>query len=299
MFPIGTSVPVNVAPGAVIGLMVANIVMFLVQCALPPDLYDRFVLSNALVPARYGFPWATVALTLPREGVQPFFTNTFMHADLWRLLTNMWALWVYGSALEQRPGAICLILVYLVAGVVGRIVHYLTHSGSSVTALGASAGIAGVLAAFVAANPSAKIRAILIVPPLVVPCSALTFIVVWFGIQGVMGTGELMVGPKAAGGIAWWAHLGGFLAGLALGLALTAIKQRAVREVGPLRLGIREFGLDRRPIKTSAQSRDKRAPAASSGTKARAAIPATSTSTPKSRQTIAGVPGGPWGRKVG
>lgn len=99
MFPIRTSIAIHETPGVVVGLILANVVVFLLQQSLPPDLAHEFILRNALVPANY-----STGITL--GALAALITNAFMHVGWWHLLLNMWVLWVFGRPLEQRLGGV-------------------------------------------------------------------------------------------------------------------------------------------------------------------------------------------------
>ena len=145
MIPIRTSVELREAPGAVIGLIIANVAIFLLEIGLPADLAKQFIMHNALVPARYTQIGFGAAHGLEPANVFPFITNTFMHSGWWHLTINMWTLWLFGGPLEQRLGAARFVLFYLGCGVAASVAHFTFNPASPVPALGASGAIAGVL----------------------------------------------------------------------------------------------------------------------------------------------------------
>ncbi len=250
MIPLRTSVAVVEPPGATVGILLALVVVFLFQASLPPDLAERFILNNALVPARYAAPSLEAMRGLSATNYLPFLTNTFMHADAWHLVVNAWALWVYGAALEQRLGMARLLALYVVAGLAGSAAHFAVHPTSTVPALGASGAIAGILGGFIVAHRGARISVLALPLPRIVEWPALSFVIVWAALQAVMAIGDLVpfeAPARARGGIAWWAHLGGFAAGLALA-ALLAARRQPVRIIGPALGGVRAIGRPRAPI---------------------------------------------------
>ena len=241
MIPIGTSVPLRDISAAVIGLIFANVLMFLVQSGLPAELAKQFIAHNALIPGRYFDPDFAPAHGLVRHNYWPLITNQFMHAGWLHLIVNMWTLWVIGRPLEQRIGPFRFILFYLVCGLIADAAHIASDPYSIIPALGASGAIAGILGGYAMLFPRSKVH--LITPVLIFPVTyrlpAVVFAAIWFGIQVLQGVGDLFL-PAGRAGIAWWAHIGGFIAGLILVRVVGAAKQR-VREIdiAPAAVGAR------------------------------------------------------------
>ena len=242
MIPIRTSVEVQEIPGAVIGLIIANVVVFLVQSGLPTDLAEQFIYHNALVPARYTQPEFASELGLDPGNFLPILTNSFMHGGWLHLIVNMWTLWIFGRALEERLGAPRFVLFYLACGVIASLAHFAFNFYSPVPALGASGAIAGILGGYSLLYPRARI--VLVTPVLFFPITyhlpAAVYTAIWFVIQVLQGVAELFA-PGDTGGIAWWAHIGGFLAGLAL-IRLVGMPRHQVRRIGSARTGVQEIG---------------------------------------------------------
>jgi membrane associated rhomboid family serine protease len=141
----------------------------------------------------------------------------FLHGGWLHLILNMWTLFLFGPTVEDRMGMVRYLLFYLICGIAASTAHVYFNAGSFVPALGASGAIAGVIGAFVRLFPLANL--IVVIPILFFPfffeVPALLFAVLWFLMQFAQGTIEL-VSPSAGGGIAWWAHIGGFVAGVLL-----------------------------------------------------------------------------------
>ena len=245
MIPVRTSVEVDEMPGAVIGLIIANVAVFLVQSGLPESLAEAFIYQNALVPARYTQPGFADQLGLDRGNYLPLLTNTFMHAGWLHLIVNMWTLWLFGRPLEERVGAPRFVVFYLVCGAVASLAHFLFNLDSAVPALGASGAVAGILGGYTLLYPRAKV--VLLTPvlffPVAVPLPAVVYTALWFVIQ-IVGGIAAFAAPQDAGGIAWWAHIGGFLAGLAL-IRPVGAPRRTARRVGASRGHVREIGVQR------------------------------------------------------
>lgn len=206
MFPIRTSVEIRETPGVVVGLILANVVIFLLQQSLPPDLAHEFILRNALVPAEF-----STDITLGT--LVSLITNAFMHGSWWHLLLNMWVLWVFGRPLEQRLGVMRFVFLYLASGIIASLAHLFINLGSPIPALGASGAIAGVLGAYTFLHPRSRI---LFFGLFIHELPAVLFTLLWLAIQVVQGVTDLLSTAPGAGGIAWWAHIGGFAGGLVL-----------------------------------------------------------------------------------
>ncbi len=256
MIPVRTSVEVDEIPGAVIGLIVANLAVFLVQIGLPESLHQAFINQNALLPARYTQPGFAHDLGLDPHNYLPLLTNTFMHAGWLHLIVNMWTLWLFGAPVEARVGAPRFVLFYLACGAVASLAHFAFNFESRVPALGASGAIAGVLGGYTLIYPRAKV--VLLTPvlffPVAIPLPAVVYTLIWFALQVAQGIAELAA-PGDTAGIAWWAHVGGFVAGLLRVVAVGAPQRKArligaprgrVREVGAPRVGVVRIGDARR-----------------------------------------------------
>ena len=256
MIPIRTSVEVQDFPGAVIGLIAANVAVYLFQAGLPPDLAKQFIYQNALVPARYASPQLVRVLGLDPGDYWPFLTNAFMHGGWFHLIVNMWTLWLFGRALDQRLGAARFLAFYLACGLIASLAHFAVNIDSRIPALGASGAIAGVLGGYTLLHPRAKI--VVVTPILFFPITyhlpAAIFTAIWFIYQIVPGLAE-RVTAEDTGGIAWWAHIGGFLAGLGLIKLFGTLRYRA-REVGDAPAGPQDFGA--RTVRTRSIGTKKR-----------------------------------------
>jgi membrane associated rhomboid family serine protease len=157
----------------------------------------------------------------------PFFTMMCLHGGWLHLIFNMWTLWLFGSTVEDRLGRGRYLAFYLACGVAASIAHVAFNPTSMVPALGASGAIAGVLGCYMRLFPLARV--VVVVPILFIPLFfevyAFVFVGLWFLIQIFQGTLELLL-PTSGGGVAWWAHVGGFVAGLTLGPLLVQSARR-------------------------------------------------------------------------
>ena len=139
----------------------------------------------------------------------------FLHGGWAHLLGNMWYLWIFGDNVEDRFGSVRFLLFYLTAGVSASLLHVVSNSASPLPTLGASGAIAGVLGAYAVTYPRARVITLVPFFPFfqVVPLPALLVLGLWFVIQFFAGALSVGYGLAAGGGVAWWAHLGGFLFG--------------------------------------------------------------------------------------
>ena len=188
-------------------LIVANVVVFLYQITLSPHAAKAFVLANATIPARLpaflaGHAPASVALF-------PLFSSMFLHGGLMHLLGNMLFLYIFGDNVEDAFSHIGYLVFYLMCGIGSGLIHVMFNWGSGVPALGASGAISGVMGAYAVMFPSHRILTFFFI--FLIPVPAILILGYWFVLQFVAGIGGL--GMATAGGVAWWAHIGGFLMG--------------------------------------------------------------------------------------
>ena len=190
---------------------------FVFEFGLHPQHLENIMYLFGIVPARFSHPdWAS-SVGLPLDDYWPFLTSIFLHAGLPHIVGNMWIFWIFGDNVEDRMGRGRFLAFYLVCGIIAGLVHWWSNPHSTVPAIGASGAIAGVLGAYFVLFPHARVRALLLLVfwPLVLEVPAVVFIGIWFAVQLLSGTASLL-GPQQVGGIAWWAHIGGFGAGVLL-----------------------------------------------------------------------------------
>jgi membrane associated rhomboid family serine protease len=227
MFPIQIAVPTRYPALVTYALIAINCLVFLFQISLPPNAQEAFVSQFGLIPARYlgSFPYSGTS-----EGLiayLPFLSNMFLHGGWPHLILNMWTLWLFGPAIEDRLGSARYLFFYLVCGLLASFTHAVLNLTSAIPAIGASGAISGVLGSFILLFPLARL--VIMIPILFFPfffeVPALFFAGFWFLSQLMAGTVELFA-PSGSGGIAWWAHIGGFVAGIALTPVLHRSQQR-------------------------------------------------------------------------
>ncbi len=218
MFPIADSVPRRGTPIVTWLLIGANTLIFFLYAGLDHTRIEHLFMMFGMVPARYTDPQWASAHGLSATNYLPFVTSMFLHGGWAHIVSNMWILWLFGDNVEERMGPVRFLSFYLLCGLVAGVVHLAANPDSTVPAVGASGAIAGVISAYALLFPRARI--LLVVPlfffiPYFFDVHALLFAAVWFLIQMFSGTLSLL-GPDQGGGVAWWAHIGGFIAGAVL-----------------------------------------------------------------------------------
>ncbi len=200
MIPANNTIPYTQRPVATLSIIGLCVAVFLYQLTLSQAETEAFFNRYALVPARFD--------------VADIFTSMFLHGGFLHITSNLWSLWVFGPALEDRLGSQRFAALYLLSGVAAALLHVLFNFSSDVPTLGASGAIAGVIAAYARRFPYAWVNILqpIVIIPVFFMMPALAFAGLWFLSQIMQATGSLAM-PGGAGGIAWWAHIGGFLAG--------------------------------------------------------------------------------------
>jgi membrane associated rhomboid family serine protease len=196
-------------------LILANLGVFVYEVMLAMQGgggVAAFLKGYALVPASLLAGWDDEGQWLT------LFTHMFLHGGVAHVLGNCWFLWVFGRSVEDRLGSFLFLMFYLVCGLGAAALQIVVEPSASVPMLGASGAISGVLGAYFVLLPTAWIVTLVpwIVP--VMPVPAFVFLILWFALQTVNGFGALMDGSAAGGGVAWWAHAGGFVTGVCLTL---------------------------------------------------------------------------------
>lgn len=217
MFPIRDSVPKYQTPVIVYGLIALNTLVFLYQINLRSVEAIEFSYVYGLVPYIFFDPSGSLREGVGLTDLWPFLTATFLHGGWLHIILNMWTLFIFGSTLEGRMGSGAFLLFYLCCGFASTYAHGYFNPRLDVPVVGASGAIAGVIGAYAARFPTARIT--LLVPVIIIPfiftIPALAYAAIWFGIQLLQGTWDALT-PGMGSSIAWWAHIGGFVAGLLL-----------------------------------------------------------------------------------
>jgi membrane associated rhomboid family serine protease len=224
LFPFTDTAPRAAFPAVTLALIGSNVLVFLWMESLPPRALEAVLAQVALIPLRYTEPGLARSVGLDPTNYWPFLTNTFMHGGWLHLISNMWFLWIFGPAMEARFGRLGFAALYVGGAVAASFVHVYTHPDSSDPVLGASGAIAAVIGAHAVSYPTARVVTIILLGfiPIFLPLPSILFAVIWFGLQLMQGSMELM-SPHLAGGVAWWAHIGGFAAGAAFALLAAGV----------------------------------------------------------------------------
>jgi len=215
MIPLQDILPRRTVPLVTWGLIAVNTLVFLFEIALPQPQRELFFHYLGLIPARITDPeWAKLH-GFPPGAYLTFFTHLFLHGGWVHFLGNMWTLWIFGDNVEDRLGHVRFLFFYLFCGIAAALVHIYIHPLSTVPTIGASGAISGVLGAYFVMFPLARV--IVMVPIFIIPfffeIPAIVYLGYWYLIQIFSGTLSLAL-PGEVGGVAWWAHVGGFLAGV-------------------------------------------------------------------------------------
>ena len=204
MIQLRDSQPSQSAPLVTVSLIVVNVFVFLYQLSLEPFSLNHFVAAWGVVPDRLR--------------LSSLFTSMFLHGGWLHLIGNMWFLWIYGDNVEDILGRPKYILFYLGCGLAAALTHIAFNTGSRIPTIGASGAIAGVMGAYMVKFPRARI--VTLVPLVVflttVELPAYVILLYWFVIQFFSGVGAVAYSHLSQGGVAWFAHIGGFVAGVVL-----------------------------------------------------------------------------------
>ncbi len=207
MFPIGDDNSARrTVPVVTYALIVANVLFFLVEM----NGGEAFIEHWAFVPARF--------LANPAAGAVTLLTSMFMHAGWAHLLGNMLYLWIFGDNVEDRFGSAIFSVFYFVSGLAATFAQLAVSAQSHVPNVGASGAIAGVLGAYILLFPQGRVRVLQRGGIVQVP--ALIVIGIWIALQLFSGIGSLATTTQSEGGVAYMAHIGGFVAGLVLAMVL-------------------------------------------------------------------------------
>ncbi len=196
-------------------LIAVNGLVFLFELSLNDEQREALVHLFGIVPARFSHPAWAEALGFPADDCWPFITSMFLHGGWMHIIGNMWALWIFGDNVEDRMGSLRFLIFYMLCGLLAGIMHWFTNPYSTIPAIGASGAIAGVLGAYLVLFPTARVIAVfpIFFLPFFFDLPAVTYLAIWFFTQLFSGTVALL-GPEQVQGVAWWAHVGGFLAGI-------------------------------------------------------------------------------------
>jgi membrane associated rhomboid family serine protease len=229
MIPLRDTVPSSRFPLVTMSLIVVNVLVFLAEINMDAVALERFFQSWGIVPLRF-----THARLQSGGNYFTLLSSMFLHGGWMHIIGNMWSLWIFGDNVEDRMGRGGFLLFYLLSGLAAGAVHVVTNPASRVPTVGASGAIAGVMGAYLLLFPHASV--VTMVPIFfflqVVEIPAVFFLGFWFLSQLFSGTLSLAAAGAQAEGVAWWAHIGGFVVGFLWAVPLrrqTAITGRRRR----------------------------------------------------------------------
>ncbi len=224
MIPLRDINPSRSTPVVSLALIAVNTLVFLNQLRLDTAAQTALFYGLGFVPSRL-----LLALSSPEvsfwDALLPLWTSMFLHGGFLHLLGNMWFLWVFGDNVEDRLGHLKFLVFYLLCGTGAGLSHALLHISSTIPTVGASGAVSGVLGAYFVLFPRSRVITLV---PLVfvfftVRLPAMVVLGYWFLIQFFSGLAT--VGAGRTTGVAWWAHIGGFLFGV---LFLRMVRRRVV-----------------------------------------------------------------------
>lgn len=210
MIPIRDAIRSKTFPVVNVILIGLNVLAFLWQLSQGPHLKEAFFLYG-IVPSRYSDPAISAEFTTFEQWL-PFLTSMFLHGGFLHILGNMWFLYIFGDNIEDRLGHIRYLIFYLLCGFAAGLIHLLTNWSSNIPTIGASGAISGVMGAYLLLYPRSRIMTLIPIFLFLqfVEIPAFIFLGYWLLIQLVSAG----MAPRNVGGIAFWAHIGGFVAGL-------------------------------------------------------------------------------------
>ena len=228
MIPLWDKIPRSSFPVITLALIAANCLVFFLELSAAPPQREQLIALYALVPAR-----STTMLTGSPVGfpgaVLPLFTSMFLHGGWLHLIGNMWFLWIFGDNVEDRVGHGRYLLLYLAGGLAGALTHWFFNLNSEVPTVGASGAIAAVMGAYLITFPRARIVTLapIIIFITTIEIPAYLMLLYWMLLQFLSGVASIGVADPMQGGIAFFAHVGGFIAGIPLMLLLRRRRSRA------------------------------------------------------------------------
>jgi membrane associated rhomboid family serine protease len=216
MIPLRDAIPSQSFPAVTVLLITLNVLAFLYELSLGEAL-DVFIMQYGAVPLRFILAGQMEEVS-PLQRFLPVLTSMFLHGGWLHLGGNMLYLWIFGDNVEDRLGHIRFLAFYLACGLVAALTQIYIHPTSKIPMVGASGAVAGVLGAYLLLFPYSRVLALI---PIIfffqiVELPAVLFLAFWFLMQFLNGAIAITAATYATGGVAWWAHIGGFVSGVAL-----------------------------------------------------------------------------------
>lgn len=235
MFPIDDDNPTQITPFVTYGLIAINVLVFIYELTLSERGLMNFFQQWAIVPLQFtsslsGNSSSLLALQPPES--LTFITSQFLHGGFLHIAGNMLFLWIFGNNVEDQLGHIKFLLFYLACGALAGLTQWFFSQGSQIPSLGASGAIAGVMGAYIIRFPNVNVKTVFPVGifPLVFNIPAYFYLGIWFFQQALYGFATLAPRTNVGmenGGVAYWAHAGGFVFGAILGPLLGLFSQNS------------------------------------------------------------------------
>jgi len=214
MFPLRDNIPTDKKPVVTVAIILANVLIFFYQLSLGEN-FNYLLFKYGAIPFEI-----TQGQEVTYEAAFPIpltlFTAMFLHGGWMHVIGNMWYLWIFGNNVEDKLGHFRFLIFYLLSGLIASLTYVATNPSSQVPMIGASGAIAGVLGAYIIRFPQARVLTLVwfgfFVRIVAIP--ALYVLGFWFIIQLLNGLPS--IGANITGGVAWFAHIGGFVAGMGL-----------------------------------------------------------------------------------
>ncbi|MCD6253209.1 MAG: rhomboid family intramembrane serine protease [Thermotogae bacterium] len=217
MFPLKDTIPSYTKPVLTVSIIVANVIVFFYELSLDPRELLAFLYNYGFVPGRYTLEQLKGAAVFQSNPLVPLFSSMFLHGGWTHLIGNMWSLWLFGDNVEDVMGKFNFLMFYICSGLVAMGMHFLANIHSTVPTIGASGAISGIMGAYFVFFPYSRIITLFIIFlfPLLVEIPAVFYLGMWFLSQLFNGTLSIVASPFS--GVAWWAHIGGFVFGILAG----------------------------------------------------------------------------------
>jgi membrane associated rhomboid family serine protease len=230
MFPLRDDNPITITPVITWALILMNVAVFLYQVSLSPDAAQLFAYQFGAVPA---VVLGTKSLSAQVAAIPPLMsivTSMFLHGGWMHLIGNMWFLWIFGNNIEEAMGHARYLAFYLICGILASAGHIFSNPGSTIPSIGASGAISGALGAYLMLYPRARVWTLIFLGFFVRLMYIPAGVILGFWILLQFINGSMTAGRQDAGGVAFWAHVGGFIAGV---LLVGVFKKRDVRFFNP------------------------------------------------------------------
>ena len=210
MIPLRSSEPHYGRPSATLAIIAVNVAVFLYELSLPSYALNRFIMLHGIVPDRLHY--------------SSILTSMFIHGGFLHIAGNMWFLWIFGRGVEDLVGHAKFVFLYFATGFAAAFLHVAVNANSVVPTVGASGAIAGIMGVYLVKFPRAYIRTLVFIVIFIttIDIPAFFLLLYWFAMQFFSGVGSVGYSTTSNGDVAWFAHVGGFIAGMILGKLMPA-----------------------------------------------------------------------------